>query len=110
MIKEVFGDKLSRQLYQKHHVVVQWFGGAKAQCREDCIKPTMKLSQKQINLHCGTNNSPSSENPEAIAKNIINLPQNIKADSAKVAIPGIIPRRDTFNFKAKQVNETLKET
>ena len=35
MIKEVFGDKLSRQLYQKHHVVVQWFGGAKVQCRED---------------------------------------------------------------------------
>ena len=27
----------------------------------------------------------------------------------KVAISGIIPRRDTFNIKAKQVNETLKK-
>ena len=27
----------------------------------------------------------------------------------KVAVSGIIPRRDTFNIKAKQVNETLKK-
>ena len=79
------------------------------QCRKDYIKPTIKLSQKQIILHCGNNNSPSSENPEAIAKDIINLPKNIKGDTAKVAISGILPRRDAFNFKAKQVNETLKE-
>ena len=30
-------------------------------------------------------------------------------DVAKVANSGIIPRRDTFNLKAKQVNETLKK-
>ena len=44
-----------------------------------------------------------------MAKDIINLPKNIKGDTAKVAISGILPRRDAFNFKAKQVNETLKE-
>ena len=106
MIKNVFGDKLSRQLNYKHHVVVRSFGGAKTQCMEDYIKPTIKLSPKQIILHCGTNNLPSSEDPETIAKNIINL---AKADNAKVAISGIIPRRDAFNLKGKQVNETLKK-
>ena len=75
---------------------------------EDYIRPSVKLSLKQIILHCGTNNLRSSEDPENIAKNIMNLPKNIKTDTAKVAVAGIIPRRDTFNLKAKQVNETLK--
>ena len=68
-----------------------------------------ELSPKQIILQCGTNNLPSSEDPETIAKSIINLAKNIKADTAKVAVLGIIPRRDAFNLKTKQVNETLKK-
>ena len=35
--------------------------------------------------------------------------KNIKTDIAKAAISGIIPRRDTFYLKAKQINETLKK-
>ena len=63
---------------------------------EDYIKSTMKLSPKQIILYCGTNNLPSNEDPETIAKNITNLAKNIKADIAEVAVSDIIPRRDTF--------------
>ena len=109
MIKKVFGDKLSRQLDNKHYVVVRSFGGAKTQCMEGYIKPTVKLAPKQIILHCGTNNLPSNEDPETIAKNIMNLAKNIKTDITKVAVSGIIPRRDTFNHQAKQVNQTLKK-
>ena len=86
MIKKVFGDKLSRQLNYKHHVVVRSFGGAKTQCMEDYIKPTVKLSPNQIILHCGTNNLPSSEDPETITRSIINIAKNIKANNVKVAI------------------------
>ena len=41
----------------------------------------------------------------------MNLAKNIKTDTAKVAISnsGITPRRDTFNHKVKQVNQTLKK-
>ena len=49
---------------------------------------------------------PSNEDPETIAKNFA---KNIKTDTTKVAISGIIPRRDTFHHKAKQVNQTLKK-
>ena len=76
---------------------------------EGYIKPTVKLSPKQTILYCGTNNLPSSEDPQTTAKDIINIARNIKTDTLKVAISGIIPRRDTFNLKAKQVNETLKK-
>ena len=76
---------------------------------EDYIKPTVKLSPKKIFFHCGINNLPSRENQETIANNIINLGKKIKTDIAKAAISGIIPRRDTFYLKAKQINETLKK-
>ena len=41
-------------------------------------------------------------------KNIMSLTESIKIDITKVQILVIIPRRDTFNKKAKQVNKTLK--
>ena len=56
----------------------------------------MKLSPKQIIFYCGTNNLPSNEDPETIAKDITNLAKNIKADIAEVAVSDIILRRDTF--------------
>ena len=34
----------------------------------------------------------------------MNLAKNIKTNTAKIAILGIIPKRYTFNHKAKQVN------
>ena len=61
---------------------------------EDYIKPTVKLSPKQTILHCRTNNLPSSEDPETIANNIMNLAKNIKTDTAKIATSGIMLRRD----------------
>ena len=109
MIKNVFGDKLSRQLNYKHRVGVRSSDEAKTQYVEDYIKLNVKLSPKQIILHCRTNNLTSSEDSEIIAKNIINLAKNSKADTAKVTISGTIPWRDALNVKAKQVNETLKK-
>ena len=73
------------------------------------MKPTVKLSSKQIILYCGSKTLTSNEVLETIAENNMNLAKNIKTDAAKVAILGIIPRRVSFNHKAKQVNETLKK-
>ena len=110
MARELFGDKLLNSLNTYHHVVVRSFGGAKTQCMEDYIKSTIKLSRNQIIIHCGTNNLPSNEEPITIADNIINLAKKAKSDVHKVAIPGIIPRRDQHNQEAKQVNDILKHS
>ena len=110
MVRKVFGDKLSNSLNNNHHVVVRSFGGAKTQCMEDYIKPTIKLSPSQMIIHCVTNNLPSNEEPIVIADNIINLAKKAKSGVHKVAISGIIPRRDRHNQKAKQVNDILKHS
>ena len=110
MVRKVFGDKLSNSLNNNHHVVLRSFGGAKTQCMEDYIKPTIKLSPNQIIIHCDTNNLASNEEPKTIADNIINLAMNAKSDNHKVAISGIFPRRDRHNQKAKQVNDILKQS
>ena len=60
MLKKYFGEKISRQLNYKRHVVLRSFGGAKTQCMEDYIKPTVNLSS--IIPHCRTNNLPGNEN------------------------------------------------
>ena len=44
-----------------------------------------------------------------IARNIMNLSKNIRTDTTKVAILGIISRSYTFNHKVKQINEILKK-
>ena len=49
---------------------------------EGYIKPTVHFPPKQIIIHCETNNFPSSEDPETIAKNIIiNLAKIMKTDT-----------------------------
>ena len=108
MVQKVFGDKLTNSLSNNHHVVVRSFGGAKTQCMEDHIKRTIKLSADQIIIHCGTNNLLSNEESKIIADNTNNLAKKAKSDVHKVAISGIIPRRDRHNQKAKQVNDILK--
>ena len=110
MVSKVFGDKLSNSLNNNHHLVFRSFGGAKTQCMEDYIKPTIKLSPNQMIIHCGTNNLPSNEEPKTIADNIINLAKKPKSHGHKAAISGIIPRRDRHNQKAKQVNDILKQS
>ena len=103
MVQKVFGDKLTNSLSNNHHVVVRSFDGAKRQCMEDHIKPTIKLSPNQIIIHCGTNNLPSKEESKIIADNTNNLVKKAKSDVHKVAISGIIPRRDRHNQKAKDI-------
>ena len=94
MVWKVFGDKLSNSLNNNHHVVVRSFGVAKTQCMEDYIKPTIKLSPNQIIIHCGTSNLPSNKESKIITENIINQAKKAKSDVHKVAISGIIPRKD----------------
>ena len=39
----------------------------------------------------------------------MHLPKLVKTDTNKVAVPGILPRKDKFNSKAKEVNTHLQD-
>ena len=49
MIKKDFGNKLSRKLNYKHHVVVRSFGGTKTQCMQDYIRADREILPKTNN-------------------------------------------------------------
>ena len=51
-----------------------------------------------------------NEEPKTIADTTINLAKKANSDVHKVAISGMIPRRDRHNQKVKQVNDILKQS
>ena len=59
-------------------------------------------------LHNGTNNLKSVSPPEEIANEIISLSLSVKEKGHQIAVSRILPRRDRFSKKAKDVNECLE--
>ena len=88
--KEAYGQKLSKGLQNKHHVIVRFFGDAKTQCMKDYLKPTINQSPYRIIPHFGTNNLPAEESPESIAGKIVKLAKKAKTKTNLVSISEII--------------------
>ena len=88
--KEVYGQKLSKGLQNKHHVIVRFFGDAKTQCMKDYLKSTINQSPYRIIPHFGTNNLPAEESPESIAGKIVKLAKKAKTKTNLVSISEII--------------------
>ena len=61
-------------------------------------------------IHVGTNDFSSDKETKDIAKDIIQLAKSIKADTKKVAVFSILPKKDKFNSKARKVNTPLQDT
>ena len=109
IIKEVNGYKLSKSLANDQSVVVKAFPGAKIQCMNHHVMPTLERRPDQIILHCGTNNLPTDETPVQIAKNIIDLAINARQNIKEVAISAITTRFDKCSGKANKVNLLLEK-
>lgn len=107
MLKNVHGYKLSSQ---EQKVVVKSFSGAKIECMNHYIVPTLKLKPDVVVLHCGTNDLKSKQ-PEEISENIIDLAKSVSqiSESTGVIISGIVPRGDDLNQNAEKVNEMLEK-
>ena len=56
----------------------------------------------------GTNDLSSDKKPKNVASNIMQLAKSIKTDTNKVAVSSILPRKDKFNSKSKEVNAHLQ--
>ena len=78
-------------------------------CRyEPLQKPTQEKSPVEIIIHVVANDSSSDKGPKDIANDIIQLAKSVKTDANKVAVSSILPRKDKFNSKAKEVKTHLQ--
>ena len=79
-------------------------------CRyEPLQKPTQEKSPAEIIIYVVANDSSSDKGPKDIANDIIQLAKSVKTDANKVAASNILPRKDKFNNKAKEVNTYLQD-
>ena len=70
MIKDLYGWELSDR---EEKVVVKHFSRSTTEDTKTYIQPTLKCDPDRVIIHVGTNDLKSSQDPETIAKNIIDI-------------------------------------
>ena len=71
--------------------------------------PALKRDPDPVIIHIGTNDLRSSQDPETIAKNIIDIAKNSTTNKNEILVSSIVPRRDNLNGKGRQVNNILQK-
>ena len=104
MIKDVYGWELSDR---EEKVVVKHFSGSTIEDMKTYIQAPLKRDPDRVIIHVGTYDSRSSQDPETIAKNIIDIAKNSTANKNEILVSSIVPRRDNLNGKGRQVNNIL---
>ena len=108
MIKHVSGRDMSKKL-KNCKVYVKGFSGYKVRCMKDHMKPSMREKTDHTNLHVGTNDLNGDRPSDLIAKSIVDLAITLKSNSQNVSVSNTITRNDSFNEKAMEVNDYLKQ-
>ena len=109
IIKNVFGNAITKSINHKKHVVVKHFSGAKIEDRKHYVKPTQEKQPAQIIIHVGTNDWRGNKNSDEIANEIVEFANSIKTSENNVVVSSIVSRKDQFNNKAKELNKNLKD-
>ena len=68
VIKHLNGWEMSKKLDANCKVFLKTFSGAKTTCMNDYVKPSVRSSPDHFILHVGTNDLPSDESSEEIAR------------------------------------------
>ena len=89
-------------------VFVRCFPGAKTECMNDYIKPSLKYNPDVVVLHVGTNDLRGTKTPEEIGEDILTIARKIKTPNNEVIIRSVIFRNDSLNKKGRNVNKCLK--
>ena len=76
---------------------------------KDYMKPSTREKPNHTILHVGTNDLNSDGPTDLIAKSIADLAITLKSNSQNVSVSNIITRNDSFNEKAMEVNDYLKQ-
>ena len=108
MIKNIDGFKMKQGMESKDRIYVKTFPGAKIECMEDYVKPSLKYNPNVFLLHVGTNDLRSEKSPVDIGNDILTLAKKIKTPNNEVIISEIITRNDALDNKGKQVNKYVK--
>ena len=95
ILKNVYGNVISKALKFKKLVVAKHFSGAKVEGMKHCMKPTQEKSPVQIIAHIGTNALVINLDSNEIANEIGQLAKFAKTDKNKVAISSLLPEMIT---------------
>ena len=106
MIKDVYGWELSDR---EEKVVVKHFSGSTTEDMKTYIQPPLKRDPDRVIIHVDTNDVRSGQDPETIAKNIIDIAKNSTTNKNEILVSSIVPRRDNLNGKGRQVNNILQK-
>ena len=106
MIKDVYGWELSGR---EEKVVVKHFSGSTTEGMKTYIQTPVKKDPDRVIIHVGTNDLRSSQDPETVAKNIIDIAKNSTPNKNEIRVSSIVPRRDNLNGKGCQVNNILQK-
>ena len=101
MIKNLQGWEMSSKL-KEDFVVVKSFPGAKTDCMNHYLIPSLKQKPDNIILHVGANDLQSTDTASKIASRIIDLAHKCVNNfgSGRVMVSGLISRGDNLNGKA----------
>ena len=106
MIKDVYGCESSDR---EEKVVVKHFSRSTTEDVKTYIQPPIKRDLDRVIIPVGTNDLKSSQDPETIAKNIIDVAKNSTTNENEILVSSIVPRRDSLNGKDRQVNNILQK-
>ena len=71
-------------------------------------QPVMGYNPNLVIIHAWTNSLRSSNKPNEITIEIIELATNLKTDTNEIVVSSIVPRRDHPSEKAEKDNDALK--
>ena len=104
MIRDVYGWELPDR---EEKVAVKHFSWSTIEDMKTYIQAPLKRDPDRVIVHVGTKDLRSSQDPETIAKNIIDIAKNCTANKNEILVSNIVPRRDNLNGKGRQVNNIL---
>ena len=105
MIKNVYVWELSDRVEK---VVLKHFSGSTTEYMKAYIRPPLKRTPDRVIIHIGTNDLRSSQDPETIAKNIIDIAKSGTTNKNEILVSSIVPRQDNLSSKGRQLNNILQ--
>ena len=101
MIKDIYDWQLSDR---EEKGDVKYFSGSTKEDMKTYIQPPLKRDPDRVMIHVGKNDLRSSQDPETIAKNIIDIAKNSSTNKNEILVSRIVPRQDNLDSKGRQAN------